>query len=198
MKEKGPMEDVYAGINKYLKKTAVEERSCFVCHKSTNTVLSNNKDWFYACNSHLNDYYFCTILEYHVNKDNIIKKDSDSIVNKSNKDKESANNDVDKDKKNDKNKDSSDDKSSGKAITEFYSAFKAAVINDKESSKSVDTKNNNNKEDNIKIPKTVKLHSSFWYLRQVEAKKRNNYLSTKNKLSSMPSVPQGLPSNKKP
>lgn len=44
----------------YEKKTATEQRDCFICRKDTSTVLRQDGDFFFVCENHLKDVSFCT------------------------------------------------------------------------------------------------------------------------------------------
>jgi ABC-type Zn2+ transport system substrate-binding protein/surface adhesin len=47
--------------NKYVKKTALKEGQCFICNKSTSTVLTSGPpDFFFVCPGHATDTGFCT------------------------------------------------------------------------------------------------------------------------------------------
>ena len=45
--------------NKYRERTATKPSPCFVCFKSTSTVLESSNDFFFVCPNHVKDSTFC-------------------------------------------------------------------------------------------------------------------------------------------
>ncbi|BFZ61784.1 hypothetical protein YB2330_002860 [Saitoella coloradoensis] len=67
--------------NRYHKRTAANDKSCFICKKFTTTVLitPDQADFFYACNGHLSDTGFATPV---VDKEAEAKKAREAEIEK--------------------------------------------------------------------------------------------------------------------
>lgn len=175
--------DLLVGANKYTRRITADEMSCFVCSKFTTTVLTNGKDWFYTCPSHLFEYSFCTPVAQPVQQQVQPKPQVPTVPEK--KKEEDT-----KDTKDDK--DGKDNKSSTPSVSQFYTAFKSAVV-DSVSSSGQKKPQQHQQPKEKQLPREVVLHSRFWFLRQDTARKRATSIDARNKLSQIPSVPTTIP-----
>ncbi|GAO48466.1 DUF1742-domain-containing protein [Saitoella complicata NRRL Y-17804] len=170
--------------NLYHKRTAANDKPCFICKKFTTTVLitPDQSDFFYACNSHLSDTGFATPV---VDKEAEAKKAREAEIEK----------EVERLKKKHAEKQLKKDKDTDK---------------DADSDKKKDDTNNDKKEDKPSSPtatptpapdpRVFTLHRQIYAMRASRWRELQRQKKTQQMLAgggtAFPSVPRSKPGDK--
>ncbi|RKP08268.1 VPS4-associated protein 1 [Thamnocephalis sphaerospora] len=176
-------------VNEYVKRTAKDEASCFVCHKPTTVVLVSAKsqpaDWFYSCASHLEDRGFCQCdAPAAVETSKTAASDKPAVDDAKDKTTKPATGNVKSDQTNGSGKE--DDQGAATSVAQEKTAestAEGAKVQEASTPRPADAGH----------PAKYILHRNIFYLREARLASKQRAISTNQMLNRMPVAPKTSP-----